>query len=78
MLLEIIGWLGTILILIAYLLVSTKKLEPISKTYQLLNLFGAVGVGVNSLIHHALPSVGINLAWMIIAIYALIRSRKTS
>jgi hypothetical protein len=75
MLLEIIGWLGTVLILIAYLLVSTNRIGPTSKTYQFLNLFGAVGVGINSLIHHALPSVGINLAWMLIAIYALIRSR---
>lgn len=78
MILEIIGWVGTGLILIAYFLVSIKKLEPTSKTYQFLNLFGAVGVGANSLVHHALPSVGINLAWMIIAIYALIRSRKLS
>jgi len=78
MILEIIGWLGTILILIAYFLVSIKKIEPTSGKYQLLNLFGAIGVGLNSLIHRALPSVGINIAWMIIAIYALIRSRKTS
>jgi len=76
MILEIIGWLGTILILIAYFLVSTKKIEPTSKTYQFLNLFGALGVGLNSFTHRALPSVGINLAWMLIAIYALIRSRK--
>jgi hypothetical protein len=78
MFIEIIGWTGTLLILVAYLMVSIKKIGPTSKTYQFLNLFGAVGVGVNSWVHHALPSVGINLAWMIIAIYALIRSRKTS
>jgi hypothetical protein len=73
---EIIGWAGTGVILIAYFLVSTKKLEPTSKIYQFLNLFGAMGVGINSLLHRALPSVGINLAWMLIAIYALVRSRK--
>lgn len=78
MILEIIGWLGTGLILIAYFLVSIKKIEPPSKTYQLLNLFGAIGVGANSLVHHALPSVGINIVWMLIAVYALIRSTKSS
>ena len=78
MFLEIVGWVGTGLILAAYLLVSIKKLEPVGKTYQFLNLFGAIGVGINSLVHHAMPSVGINLAWMIIAIYALIRSTKSS
>jgi hypothetical protein len=71
-----VGWIGTFLILAAYLMVSIKKIGPTSKTYQFLNLFGAVGVGVNSLIHYALPSVGINLAWMLIAIYALVRSTK--
>lgn len=77
MLLELIGWIGTGLILIAYLLVSIKKIQPTSKVYQLLNLFGAVGVGINSFVHLAWPSVGINLAWMVIAIYALIRSQKS-
>ncbi|MGA2910519.1 MAG: hypothetical protein ABSE04_01820 [Candidatus Microgenomates bacterium] len=76
MLIEVVGWIGTALILAAYLLVSIKKIGPTSKTYQSLNLFGAIGVGVNSLVHRALPSVGINFAWMLIAIYALVRSRK--
>lgn len=76
MIVEIIGWLGTGLILLAYLLVSIKKIEPTSKIYQALNLLGAIGVGTNSLIHRAIPSVGINLAWIFIAVYALIRSRK--
>jgi hypothetical protein len=76
MIVEIIGWLGTGLILLAYLLVSIKKIEPTSKIYQVLNLLGAIGVGTNSLIHRAVPSVGINLAWIFIAVYALVRSRK--
>jgi hypothetical protein len=76
MIIEIIGWLGTGLILLAYLLVSIKKIEPTSKIYQALNLIGALGVGINSLIHRAIPSVGINLAWILIAVYALLRSRK--
>lgn len=76
MIFEIVGWIGTGLILIAYFLVSTKKLEPTSKTYQYLNLLGAIGVGTNSFVHRALPSVGINIAWMLIAVYALIRSAK--
>lgn len=77
MIFEIVGWIGTGLILVAYFQVSTKKLEPTSKVYQYLNLFGAVGVGVNSFVHHALPSVGINIVWMLIAIYALVRSKKS-
>lgn len=78
MILEVIGWLGTGLILVAYFLVSIKKIEPTSKIYQLLNLLGAFGVGANSLVHRALPAVGINIAWILIATYSLVRSRKLS
>lgn len=74
MIFEIIGWFGTISILLAYFLVSTRKISPVSKKYQLLNLFGALGVTINSAIHRAAPSVGLNLVWFLIAVYGLIRS----
>ncbi len=48
MIYEIIGWTGTVLILIAYFLVSTKRLSASSKNYQMLNLVGALGIVVNS------------------------------
>jgi len=48
MIYEIIGWVGTSAILLAYLLVSTEKLSSNSKKYHLLNLFGAVGIIINS------------------------------
>jgi len=72
MFIEIIGWSGTVLILLAYFLVSTKKIEPNQKLYQLLNLLGAGGVIINSAVHHAIPSVGLNTIWLIIALYSLI------
>ncbi|HJY98488.1 MAG TPA: hypothetical protein VJ227_02115 [Patescibacteria group bacterium] len=78
MLFEIIGWGGTAVLLVAYFLVSAKKIDAGSKTYQFLNLFGALAVGVNSFLHAAYPSVGINLAWMAIAVWALARYKKLS
>jgi hypothetical protein len=71
---EIIGWLGTILILSAYFLVSIKKISSDSMVYQLLNLLGAGGVVVNSFVHRAIPSVGLNVVWLIIAIYGLVKA----
>lgn len=71
MIYEIVGWTGTILILLAYLLVSTKRITSDSKEYQLLNLFGAIGIIVNSLYHGAIPSVGLNIIWFLIALFAL-------
>ena len=41
---QILGWIGTFLVVLAYFLVSTKKIEATSKTYQFLNLFGAIVV----------------------------------
>ena len=70
----IIGWAGAALILLAYLLVSTKKLSSVSKEFQLLNLFGAVGIVINSSVHRAFPSVGLNVVWAIIAVYGLAKA----
>lgn len=76
MIYEIIGWLGTLAVLIAYFLVSTKKITPTSKEYQFLNIFGAIAIIINSSIHHAIPSIGLNAVWLIIAIYALVKMKK--
>lgn len=76
MIYEVIGWLGTLAILSAYFLVSTRKITPNSKQYQFLNLFGALGIIINSVIHQAIPSVGLNIVWLLIAVYALVKLKK--
>ncbi|PIU03759.1 hypothetical protein COT44_01640 [Candidatus Shapirobacteria bacterium CG08_land_8_20_14_0_20_39_18] len=73
---EIIGWLGTFAVLLAYFLVSFRKISSNSKEYQLLNLFGAIGIILNSAIHGALPSVGLNITWLLIAALALYKIAK--
>ncbi len=70
---EIIGWIGTALIVLAYFLVSNKKVSSTGATYQFLNLFGALGVGANVLHQKAWPSVALQSIWFLIAIIALIR-----
>jgi len=74
MFIEIIGWIGAGGVLLAYLLVSTRKIAPTSKEYQLINLFGALGIIVNSAVHMAIPSVALNVAWLLIALYGLIKA----
>lgn len=73
---EIIGWSGTFAILLAYLFVSTGKLSSNSKGYQSLNLFGAIGIIINSGVHGAIPSVGLNVVWLLIAVYGLVKAVK--
>jgi hypothetical protein len=73
-LIDILGWLSVVLFLVAYSLVSTKKkLEGDSVIYQTMNILGGVLLVTNSFYYHALPSVGINVAWIGIAIFALTR-----
>lgn len=71
-----IGWIGTFLIVLAYFLVSTKKVDGQSKSYQTLNLLGAIAVGVNVLHQHAWPALALQIIWGIIAIVSLIETKK--
>jgi hypothetical protein len=77
-LIDIAGWLGVALFLVAYALVSTKKLEGDSVIYQTMNILGGLLLVTNSFYYHALPSVGINVAWIGIAIFTLIRKLNQS
>ena len=73
---QVIGWIGTALILLAYALVSSKKVNGSNKMYQAMNLLGAVGVGVNVFYQHAWPAFALQIVWGLIAIVALFRARK--
>ena len=72
-LIDITGWLGVALLLAAYALVSARKLEGDSVIYQLMNILGGILLIANSFYFHAMPSVGVNVAWIGIAIFALTR-----
>lgn len=76
MFIEVVGWIGTLAVLLAYLLVSTKKLTASSIQFQILNLFGAIGIIINSAFHRAIPSVALNIVWLLIALYALFTIKK--
>ena len=68
---NLFGWIGAAALLTAYWLVSTQKAPGNSKTYQGMNLLGAVLVLVNSLYYGAYPSVGVNAVWIAIGAYTL-------
>lgn len=70
---DIAGWTGVVSLLAAYALVSTRRLEGDSPLYQALNALGSLLLIVNSGYYRAFPSVGINVAWIAIALYALAR-----
>ena len=75
-LIQIVGWMGTFLIVFAYFLVSSKRVNGNSKIYQAINLLGAIGVGINVFNQQAWPAFALQVVWGIIAITALIKKQK--
>jgi hypothetical protein len=72
-LIDTMGWIGTVLYLIAYALVSLKKVEGDSVLYQGINLVAGILLIVNTYYWHAYPSLGLNIVWLGIAVITLAR-----
>jgi hypothetical protein len=70
---EIAGWSGAVLILLAYLLLSMGRLTGRSSLYQGMNVVGAAGFVVNGWWHGAVPSASLNVVWLLIGAIALWR-----
>jgi len=68
---EILGWIGSTVYIIAYLLLSLKKVTADSPMYHLLNIVGAVGLIINAFHWKNYPSVLVNVAWFFIATVAI-------
>jgi hypothetical protein len=67
---DILGWLGAAAVLLAYLLVSAKRVTADRTSYQLLNLVGSLFLIVNTMHYRAYPSAFVNVVWLGIAAYA--------
>lgn len=75
---DIIGWTGTILYLLAYGLVSAKKIESDSWAYQGMNFVAGTMLIINTVYLRAYPSVGLNIAWVGIAVVTLVNKKRNS
>jgi hypothetical protein len=78
---ELAGWTGAALILLAYLFLSAGKLTGQSLVYQGMNVVGAAGFIVNGWWHGALPSAALNVLWLLIGAFAswrILRKRGSS
>ena len=72
---EVVGWVGAALILAAYGLLSAGKLDGKSVAYHVMNVVGASGFVLNSGYNGAIPSAVLNVIWVGIGAYALLRIR---
>ena len=74
---EIIGWVAAILLLTAYVSLTTGKLTARSSLYHWLNVLAGAGLIVNSGWNGAYPSVFINVVWMGVGLYGVFARQVT-
>ena len=77
-LIEMLGWIASVLIVGSYALNITGKLPASSKIYVLANIIGGVFFVVNTYYHKAYPSMFVNVVWVIIAIYMISKKKKNN
>jgi hypothetical protein len=78
---EVAGWAGALLILLAYLFLSVGKLTGQSLVYQGMNIVGAAGFVINGWWHRAIPSAALNVLWLLIggvATWRILKKRGSS
>lgn len=76
LIIDIVGWIGAGLILLAYALLTAGKLEARSLAYQGMNVVGALGFIANGWYHGAMPSAVLNIIWAGIGLVALWKIRE--
>jgi hypothetical protein len=69
---NILGWIGSIAVVAAYGLNSYQKIKSDSIAFQVLNLTGAIFLIINSIYKQAYPFTFINSVWSVIAIVAIV------
>src|SRR5437879_11522490 len=75
---DVIGWIGAAALLVAYAMISHKKLEGDSATYQLLNISGSILLAANTIFCGSYPSTFVNLIWAGIAVFSVAARRQTA
>ncbi|MEO8777482.1 MAG: hypothetical protein ABI389_02305 [Rhodanobacter sp.] len=69
------GYIGVLLILLAFLLLQAQRLHGNRLTYQLMNIFGAFGVMLSLLFgNFNLAAFMLEVAWIIIGAYGVLNS----
>lgn len=76
---ELLGWVGALMVIAAYALISMQKITASGFSYQGMNVVGALLLAVYTWQKGAIPSSFLNIVWCVIgmvAIVAAIRARR--
>jgi paired small multidrug resistance pump len=71
-----IGVAGTATVLVGFLLLQAGRISGTAITYQLINLFGSGGVLVSLLGKFNMSVFVLELTWMLISIFGIVRTLK--
>lgn len=75
---ELCGWIGAIMLLVAYstnLLGNVRNDSPI---FLIINIVGSGLLIINAYVNKAYPFIVVNGFWFLVSFYQLIKSRKNS
>ncbi|KLD65326.1 CBU_0592 family membrane protein [Dyella japonica] len=72
------GYIGVVLVLSSFLLLQARKLHGNGLVYQLMNVFGALGVVLSLLFGVAInwPALLMEVAWIAIGIFGIVHSAR--
>ncbi len=70
---SVLGWIGIIFIMLAYILLSTKKLKVDYVIYHLLNFLGAAGLIISTFITESWPALTLSLIFAGISMIYIIK-----
>ncbi len=74
---SLIGWIGVIFIILAYILYTTKKLKMNYVLYHLINLFGFIGLAISTFVTKSWPALTLSLIFVGVSIAHIIKILKT-
>ncbi|MDG1436951.1 MAG: hypothetical protein P8P83_04150 [Rickettsiaceae bacterium] len=72
---DIVGIIGVSFVIFNYLLLQAEKLTPTSSFYLYSNFFGSLLLLFSLYYHWNLASVVIEMLWLLISIYGIIRAK---
>jgi hypothetical protein len=73
---NVLGWVGTIALLLSFGLLTVKRIKSDGYQYQALNAVGALLLAITTAQTHAWSAVALNSIWCIVACAGLLRSSK--
>ncbi|HCI05439.1 MAG: hypothetical protein UX26_C0037G0009 [Parcubacteria group bacterium GW2011_GWC1_45_9] len=73
---ETLGWFGSFLIILAYYLLQTDKIEETDFKYQTINILGALMLGVNAYYKTAWAILTLQAVWILIGVMGILKSKS--